>query len=264
MHARPDTRPTAAPQGRYTEPARGIRVPASPLPSAEATASVAEFFEPEDLGAYTWKQRLAIRAMAFGYWALIGLIGPTLRWELRGLEHLEAIYTSGRLPIYCFFHNRILSMTWFWRKRGIVVMTSKSFDGEAIARCIQRFGYGASRGSSTRGAVGALIGINRALRAGYEASFTVDGPKGPLYDVKPGPASAARKSGHAILPMTVVVSSRWELGSWDRFQIPKPFSKALTVLGPPIHVARDADDKGLESARDALQASLDALREKYD
>lgn len=234
------------------------------MPSAEETAAVADFFEPEDLGAYSWKQRISIRAMAFGYWALIGLICPTLRWELRGLEHLEAIHAAGRLPIISFFHSRILTMTWFWRRRGTVVMTSKSFDGEAIARCIQRFGYGASRGSSSRGAVGALIGINRALRAGYEAAITVDGPKGPIHEVKPGAAAAAHKTGHVILPMTVVVSRRWEIGSWDRFQIPKPFARALAVFAPPIAVSRDAGDDAVERGRAALQDALDDLRRQYD
>lgn len=264
MHARPDTRPTAAPNGRYTEPTRGIRVPASPSPSAEGAAAAADFFRQSDLGNYSLKQRVLIHAIGFACQALIAAIGPTLRWEFRGGEHLDAIYRSGRLPIYCFFHNRILATTWFWRQRNIVVMSSKSFDGEWLGRCIKRFGYGTARGSSTRGAVGALIGLNRALRAGYEVSFTVDGPKGPLYEVKPGPAAAARKSGNPILPVTLVVEKRWEIGSWDRFHIPKPFSRALAVVGPPIEVARDADDEGLERARAALQDALNELRRQYD
>lgn len=264
MHARPDTRPTAAPGGRYTEPARGIRVPASPAQSPEGATAVAEYFRPADLGAYTLRQRMLIRVTALACQALIATIGPTLRWEFRGGEHLETVYRSGRLPIYCFFHNRILATTWFWRRRDIVVMSSKSFDGEWMARCIQRFGYGAARGSSTRGAVGALIGLNRAMRAGFEVSFTVDGPKGPLYVVKPGPAAAARKSGNPIIPVTLVVAKRWEMNSWDRFQVPKPFSRAVAIVAPPIEVAQDADDEGLERARTALQDSLDALRKQYD
>lgn len=264
MHARPDTRPTAAPNGRYTEPTRGIRVPASPSPSAESAAAAADFFRPASLDQYSFKDRAVIRVAALACQAFITAIGPTLRWEFRGGEHLDAIYRSGRLPIYCFFHNRIFATTWFWRRRDIVVMSSKSFDGEWLARCIQRFGYGVARGSSTRGAVGALVGLNRAMRAGFEVSFTVDGPKGPLYVVKPGPAAAARKSGNPILPVTLVVEKRWEIGSWDRFHIPKPFSRALAVVGPPIEVSRDADDEGLELARSALQDALDELRRQYD
>jgi lysophospholipid acyltransferase (LPLAT)-like uncharacterized protein len=264
MHARKDIRTTAAPGGRYTEPTRGIRVPASPSPAPGARDGVAEFFQPAGLDDYTLRQRFTIRAAAFACQAIIALIGPTLRWEFRGGEHLDAIYRSGRLPIYCFYHNRILATTWFWRRRDIVVMTSKSFDGEWIARSIQRFGYGAARGSSTRGAVGALIGLNRAMRAGYEVSFTVDGPKGPLYFVKPGPGSVARKTGNPILPVSLILEKHWEVGSWDRFQIPKPFSRAMAVVAPPIDVARDADDEGLETARHALQHALDELRRLYD
>ena len=264
MHARPDTRPTAAPNGRYTEPAKGIRVPASPLPPGDAHEGVREFYRPGPLDEYTLTQRLTIRVAAIACQALIAMIGPTLRWEFRGAEHLDAIYRSGRLPIYCFFHNRILATTWFWRRRDIVVMTSKSFDGEWIGRCIQRYGYGAARGSSTRGAVGALIGLNRAMRAGLEVAFTVDGPKGPLYVVKPGPASVARKTGNPILPVSLILEKYWEVGSWDRFQIPKPFSRAMAIAAPPIDVGLNADDEGLEGARKAVQHALDELRRLYD
>lgn len=264
MHARPDTRPTAAPHGRYTEPVRGIRVPASPLPAPDAADGVRDFFRPAPLTDYSLKQRLTIRLASFAFRALIAVIGPTLHWEFRGQENLDEVYRSGRLPIYCFFHNRILGTTWFWRRRDIVVMTSQSFDGEWIARIIQRFGYGAARGSSTRGAVGALVGLNRAMKAGFETSFTVDGPKGPIYVVKPGPASLARKTGNPIVPVTTVLARYWQVGSWDRFQIPKPFSPALIVVAPPISVSRDADDAGLEEARASLQRALDDLRRMYD
>lgn len=254
--------PAPAGAGRFTEPARGLRVAAAPEPAGGGAA--AEFFAFAPLDGFSRRQRLLIRIAERAFQGLIAAIGPTLRWELHGSEHIEAIYGSGRLPVYCFFHNRIFGATWFWRRRGIVVMTSKSFDGEYIARFIQRFGYGAARGSSTRGGAGALIGQIRAMRAGYEAAFTVDGPKGPVYEVKPGPAALARKTGNPLLPFTVATDRYWEIRSWDRFRIPKPFCRAVVALGAPIDVARDADDAALERARRELQDTLDDLRRMYD
>src|SRR6202008_654452 len=118
------------------------------------------------------------------FFLLIKLIGRTVRWEIEGWENWEVASGSGQIPIYTFWHNRVFLATYFWQKRRIVVMTSRSFDGEYIARFIQRFGYGAARGSSTRGATGAIVEMVRLMRAGSPAAFTIDGPKGPKYVVK--------------------------------------------------------------------------------
>jgi lysophospholipid acyltransferase (LPLAT)-like uncharacterized protein len=248
----------------HSEPTRSLRVPAPPRPARVDAAVLDEVFRFGDLSEYTAKQRGVIRAADRAFHSLIASVGPTLRWELRGGEHLERLYGAGRLAIWNFWHNQIFYATWFWRRRGIVVMTSRSFDGEYIARFIQRFGYGASRGSSTRGGSRALISQIRAMRAGFDAAFTIDGPKGPRYVAKPGPALLARKTGHAIVPVHHAGSSFWELSSWDRFRIPRPFSRGLVVVAEPIFVPADADDAGVEAARGELQAALDELRERYD
>ncbi len=245
----------------HSEPARTLRVPAPPVADR---AGLDDVFRPLDLGEYTPKQRAVIRTADRAFYGLIGSIGPTLRWELRGGEHLDRLYRSGRLAIWNFWHNQIFYATWFWRRRGIVVMTSRSFDGEYIARFIQRFGYGAARGSSTRGGSRALIAQIRSMRGGFDAAFTIDGPKGPAYVAKAGPALLARKTGHAIVPVHHAGSSYWELSSWDRFRIPKPFSRGLVVVAEPIFVPADADDDGIETARAALQSTLDELRAKFD
>jgi lysophospholipid acyltransferase (LPLAT)-like uncharacterized protein len=248
----------------HSEPARSLRVPA-PLPPTDPDPSVlAEVFRFADLGEYTAKQRAIIRAADRGFYGLISTVAPTLKWEFVGSEHLDRLYRSGKHAIWSFWHCQIFYATWFWRRRGIVVMTSRSFDGEYIARFIQRFGYGASRGSSTRGGSRALISQIRAMRAGYDAAFTVDGPKGPAYVAKPGPAMLARKTGHAIVPLYQSGSSYWELASWDRFQIPKPFSRCLVAAGEPIFVPPDADDAAIEAARAALQTSLEDMGRMYD
>ena len=108
----------------------------------------------------------------------MAMLGATYRWRVDGREHYDAIVASGRQPIFAFWHGRILAATLFWRDRGIVVITSENFDGEWIARVIERFGYGTARGSSSRGAVRALVRLKRGLEAGAPAAFTLDGPEG--------------------------------------------------------------------------------------
>ena len=143
-------------------------------------------------------------------------------------------------------------------------MTSKSFDGEYIARFIQRFGYGAVRGSSTRGAVGAIVEMARLMRAGCTTAFTIDGPKGPRYVAKSGAVLLAKKSGHPIMPVTMSLERYWTLPSWDKFQIPKPFTRARVYVAPPIHVPHDADDEVLAAKRDELQQTLDDLNHQSE
>jgi hypothetical protein len=210
-----------------------------------------------DLSQYTCKQRLIIRAAGWLLYWLIRLIGATMKFEVIGGEHVSAESPQ----VFCFWHNRIPVATYFWRQRGIVVMSSRSFDSEYIARFIQRFGYGAARGSSTRGGKAALIQMIRAVRGGRSAAFTVDGPKGPLYQVKPGALLLAAKTGAAILPFSISLDRCWRLPSWDRIEIPKPFARAVVVIGAPFHVS---DTDSPEVAQQQLQHTLDELRALSD
>ena len=213
-----------------------------------------------DLSAYPVKKRWLIRAADLIFYLLIQIIGRTTRIEVEGWEHWDQETRAGALPIYTFWHNRVFLSTYFWRRRGIVVMTSQSFDGEYIARFIQRFGDGAARGSSTRGGVGAIVEMVRLMRAGSPTAFTIDGPKGPRYVAKMGAVLLAKKTGHPILPFTVTSAGYWQARrSWDHFQVPKPFTRALVRIAPPIFVPADADEATLAAKRDELQHALDAL-----
>ena len=115
------------------------------------------------LSEYSLKERFLIRAADLIFFLAIKITGMMTRFEVDGIEHLRAIETAGKVPIYAFWHDRIFLSTYFWKKRGIVVLTSKSFDGEYIARFIQRFGYGAIRGSSSRGGSKALVELIKAM-----------------------------------------------------------------------------------------------------
>lgn len=214
------------------------------------------------LSAYSFKERVMIRAADLAFFILIKLIGRTVRFEVEGWENWEAASQDGRLPIYTFWHDRVFLSTYFWRRRRIVVMTSQSLDGEYIARFIQRFGYGAARGSSTRGATGAIVEMVRLMRAGCPTAFTIDGPKGPRYVAKMGAVLLAKKTGNPILPFVITARNFWQLKSWDRGQVPKPFTHARVEIAPPIHILTDADEEELNASRDELQRVLDELNQR--
>jgi lysophospholipid acyltransferase (LPLAT)-like uncharacterized protein len=200
---------------------------------------------------------------ALGYWA-IRIVCGTLRWEVRNQRHLDSVHASGKRVIFAFWHGRIFMATYHFRNRGIVVMTSNNRDGEYIARVIRSFGYGAARGSSTRGSVGATVEILRALRAKMDVAFTVDGPTGPRYVAKPGAAYVAWKSGSPLLPFSISVDKKWIMRSWDHFVVPKPFSRALVLVGDPIYIDPGAGEEGIREAEIQLQHSLEELRDRSD
>jgi len=211
------------------------------------------------LDAYRFRQRLMIRAADLAFYLAIRLIGSTLRFRVEGGEHWEEASRDGRLPVYTFWHDRIFPGTYFFRRRRIVIMTSQSFDGEYIARFLQRFGFGAARGSSTRGGVGAMLEMARLLRAGIPVGFTVDGPKGPRRVAKMGAVLLAKKTGQPILPFNVTAGRYWQAPSWDAFIVPMPFTRALLEIACPVYVPADADDDTLEAKRLELQSKMDEL-----
>jgi hypothetical protein len=212
-----------------------------------------------DLSGYTLRERLLIRAADLAFYLAIRAVGATARFRVEGWENWEEATRAGGLPIYTAWHDSIFLSTYFWRGRRIVVMTSQSFDGEYIARFIQRFGYGAARGSATRGGVGALVEMARLVREGCPAGFTIDGPRGPRRVAKMGAVMLAKKTGRPVLPFAVNAERRLTLGSWDRLQIPLPFTRASVRIAPPISVPADADEALLSEKRDELQRALDRV-----
>src|SRR6195256_5484986 len=140
--------------------------------------------------AVNWRDSFAKRLQArlipvVGYPAFAAL-GSVLRWRTEGLEHLDTTARSGRQPVMAFWHGRILSATYFFRRRGIVVITSENFDGEWIAGIIERFGYGTARGSTSRGARKALLQLTRDIAAGKPPGVPVYGPRAPGPNAPPG------------------------------------------------------------------------------
>ena len=202
---------------------------------------------------------VAIAALAH---PLIALLGRTCRWQVDGFEHYDALRATRRVPIFAFWHGRILAATYFWRDHGIVVMISENFDGEWIARIIRRFGYRTARGSTSRGGPLALAQMRRAVRSGRPAGFAVDGPRGPSRSVQPGAVWLARRTGSPILPFHIEAERYWSARSWDRTQVPRPFSRVAVAIGEPLDVRPGARSAALEAARVELEASLRRLADR--
>ena len=229
---------------------------------ASEHASAEHVYAFADLSAYSLKKRLMIRVADLVFYLLIRFVGWTTRFEVVGWEHFEAATTKGQVPIYAAWHECIYLGVYFWRQRRIVYMTSRSFDGEYIARFLQRFGFGTVRGSSSRGGARALIAMARLVRKGIQVGFTVDGPRGPRHVAKTGIVLLAKKTGQPILPFHVTAARRWQISSWDRMQLPLPFTRARVEIGAPIYVPRDADDLFVSAKRDELQEALDELNDR--
>jgi lysophospholipid acyltransferase (LPLAT)-like uncharacterized protein len=226
-------------------------------------------FKP--LSKYTFSQRIMIRGIDLGLYSVISAIGRTVRFgkiegwkglDLEGFETFEEAFARMPPSINAFWHNRLFLMTWFWREFESGIVVSDSFDGEYIARTAQRFGFAVIRGSSTRGGSKALKQMVRATREGLRMSLTVDGPKGPRYRVKSGIIMLAAKTGVPIVPMLPEAKSFWTVSSWDRLQIPRPFTMAKMFVGEPVFVSEADAEHRLKEKRDELQAGLDRLVEK--
>lgn len=216
-------------------------------------------YQNAELSVYPLKQQVLIRLADWTFYLLIKFVGKTIKYEVEGSKFLERLETDGEIPVYATWHNRIFPSVYFLRNRKIVVLTSQSFDGEYIARFIQRFGFGAVRGSSTRGGIGGLAAMIRLMKKKHPMCFTVDGPKGPRYSAKSGAILLAKKTQNPVLPFVIETEKFWTINSWDKLQIPKPFTRAKVFFGEPVYVSKKADDREIETKLRELQSKLDEL-----
>lgn len=174
----------------------------------------------------------------------------------------ENMIEKSKQMVTVTWHNRLLFFPVVFpaevRKRTVAVV-SASRDGQYIADLIRCFGLRSARGSSSRAGAHAQLEAARALRAGKHVSFTPDGPRGPRYCMSKGPIHLASIHGTSVLPVTVNASRYWECRSWDRFQIPKPFSKLTLVIGKPIAIPPNLDAVQLEHYRKLVEDELNAI-----
>lgn len=189
------------------------------------------------------------------------LLAMTLRMEVRDLCGISRKPPTVDPVIYILWHNRFFVVPPAWNRicRGLrraVTLTSASKDGAMVAAAMNVFDMGAIRGSSSRRGVAALIGLKRALAEGFDICLTPDGPKGPRYKVQPGFLKLAESSGAPIVPVHLKFSNAWRLKTWDRFVIPKPFSRVEVTFAEAIHIPRELDEAAFEAKRLELETLL--------
>lgn len=230
------------------------------MPEASSRSAALPALPPIDPQRFTLRQRIVLRIIIFLGHAVIRLIGPTLRVAVSYEEGAQETLDERPL-IASFWHSCMIPATYIFRDMGIRVMSSDSYDGQYMGRIIHKFGFLAVKGSSSRNAVRALLGLRRALEEGWTVAFTLDGPRGPRHKVKPGPVALARSSGLAMTMFHAAVDRAWVLNTWDRLLIPAPFSRVLVRVGKLIPVPEDATDEDLERYTAELQAALDRVCE---
>ena len=207
-----------------------------------------------------WRARWLI---GIGFW-LLRIWERTLRYEVDDRAGLLAKQAS-ESGIGAVWHNRLLIMPLvlkrFFPHRQGAALISASRDGGWIAALVQRIGFDVVRGSSSRQGAIAMLQLSDVLAGGRDVVITPDGPRGPVYVLGPGIVLLAQKSGAVVFPLNLEYSSCWRVKSWDRFILPRPFSKVRVILGPPHRVATTSSEQEFEMERLRLQNAMMALVE---
>jgi lysophospholipid acyltransferase (LPLAT)-like uncharacterized protein len=181
-------------------------------------------------------------------------------WRIRFVhdEAVRGLRARGVPFIFVLWHGELLPLLYVHRGRGIAALISEHADGELIARVVERLGYRTVRGSTSRGAARALIGLERAARDGCTLAITPDGPRGPALSFAPGAMIVAQRSGLPLVAVSVHASRAWRLRSWDRFMIPKPFARLQVAYSEPLYVPATSTREaaaGSEQGRALLELS---------
>jgi lysophospholipid acyltransferase (LPLAT)-like uncharacterized protein len=167
--------------------------------------------------------------------------------------------------IYTLWHGRLLPLTYLHRKQDIATLISQSSDGEYIARVVERWGYTAIRGSSSRGGSGALREMVKLARAARSMAITPDGPRGPRQQLKPGVLTLAQLTGQPMIPMSASATRAWWVDArWDRFLVPKPLATVFVRYADPVYVPRAADETAVAAIGREVEATLIRLTEETD
>jgi lysophospholipid acyltransferase (LPLAT)-like uncharacterized protein len=208
-----------------------------------------------------WKARWLI---AFGV-QLLKLLGRSVRYEIEDRAGIVGQPVASNF-IGSLWHNRLLIFPLVLRRffpyRHGAALISASRDGELLSDAIRHFDYDVIRGSSSKLGASALLQLSDVLAAGGDVVITPDGPRGPAYELGPGIVFLAQKTGKAVLPINMEYSSCWRVKSWDRFIIPKPFSKVRVIIGHPETIKSTANDSEFESERLRLQNAMLSLVER--
>jgi lysophospholipid acyltransferase (LPLAT)-like uncharacterized protein len=211
---------------------------------------------------FTLTQRLVLAVVPRMVWALLWVLGLTWRFCVIAEEGVTPVVFGQKAgaEIYCFWHQCVLPCTIYFRRSRAVILISHSFDGELITRILRMFGFDAVRGSSSRSAREGLMGLVNVIESGRTAIFTADGPLGPIYQTKMGPIKLAQFTGAPIGAFHLQPERAWVMKSWDRFLIPRPFTRICVSWAQWTHVPTDLCHEQFEPKREELNAALERAR----
>lgn len=207
-----------------------------------------------------WKVRATVGTAG----TLLDAILATVRFESEGDRYYREFIDAGKPVIYALWHGRLLPLGYRHRQQGVIGLISRSKDGEYLTGALERWGFGAVRGSSSRGGMEALRGLVRETRRGRSLAITPDGPRGPRQKLKSGVLVAAQLSGLPIIPVSATADRGWWPERWDRFLVPKPFAHVRIRYAPPVWVPRDADERMLNEIGSNLEAQLNQMTAELD
>jgi hypothetical protein len=211
---------------------------------------------------FTLGQRLVLAVVPRVVSALVWIVGLTWRFEVIAEKGVIPVVFGQKAgpEIYCFWHQCVLPCTVYFRRSGATILISRSFDGELITRILCMFGFRAVRGSSSRGAREGLVGLKHVIETGNTAIFTADGPRGPIYQTKMGPIKLAQMTGAPIGAFHLEPEHAWTMRSWDRFLVPKPFTRIVVSWAQWTRVPADLPAGEFEPRREELNAALERAR----
>jgi len=196
---------------------------------------------------------------------IVKIISSTYRFRMINPEIERDILKRGQIPIYASWHQRFFpGITLFASRKPISIMISQSKDGELISRIVNVLGWCPVRGSSSKGGRQALREIKKLVQEGYKIGHIVDGPTGPLGVVKPGLLLIARASGMPIVPVIISAEKKWVFNSWDRFMVPKPFSRVVIRFSDEIRVPKKMQHSDFEEKRLFIENTLKNLYVETD
>ncbi len=211
---------------------------------------------------FTFQQRSVLAVVPRLVWVLLWLVSRTWRFETIAEEGAVAL-PCGRgaaAEIYCFWHQCVLPCAIYFCRTHATILISRSFDGELITRTLRLFGFHAVRGSSSRSAREGLLGLKQVIESGSPAIFTADGPRGPIHQTKMGPIKLAQLTGAPIGAFHLEPERAWIVNSWDRFLVPKPFTRIVVSWSRYLQVPADLPPEAFESKREELNASIERAR----
>lgn len=167
---------------------------------------------------------------------LVRVLGASWRIRLINDGRIDALRRERRPIVFALWHGDLLPLLYHHRNEGVSVLISDHRDGELIARVAKSLGFRTVRGSTSRGASRALVGLTRELEVGHDVAITPDGPRGPARSFAPGALIAAQRANAPVIAVGLAAESAWRLGTWDRFTIPRPFSRVRIAYSDPVMV----------------------------